>query len=271
MDWVVEAVVTAGGLMAALGAGAVVMLRRHELGTAASEGGDALVAARVTEGAAVGPFIDPASYSPERADACPLVSRKPLSLVVKRSADLVLAILLLAFTMPLLVGSAIAIKFDSKGPVFYRQRRLGRDGKTFSIIKFRTMVTDAEAAGPRWADKGDDRITKVGRFLRKTRIDEIPQALNILTGDMSFVGPRPERPEFTDELEAEIPNFRTRTLVKPGLTGWAQVNLPYAASIEDVRTKLAYDLYYIDNYSLRFDVLIVLKTVGVALFSDSAH
>ncbi|WP_158548839.1 sugar transferase [Parvularcula marina] len=216
-------------------------------------------------------WIDPLLYDREKTMKTPLVRKAFFSRFLKRSMDVLLSLMLIIFTAPLIIAVAILIKMDSRGPVFYQQARMGRDGKVFRILKFRTMRTNAEENGPRWAEKGDNRITKIGSFLRRSRIDEIPQAINILRGDMSFVGPRPERPEFSEKLAAEIPNFEARTLVKPGLTGWAQVNLPYAASVSDTRMKLAYDLYYIEKQSAWLDFLIVLKTFRVALFSDSAH
>lgn len=183
----------------------------------------------------------------------------------KRAFDILAAVALLVFFSPLLILTAISIKIDSKGPALYRQRRVGLDGAEFEIYKFRSMREDAEKSGARWAAANDDRITRVGRFIRRTRIDEIPQAINILKGEMSFVGPRPERPEFVRMLEQEIPHYRERHIVKPGITGWAQVRHEYTASIEGARDKLAYDLFYIKHFSLLLDVLIVLMTVRVAL------
>lgn len=183
----------------------------------------------------------------------------------KRVFDIAAALSLLIFLAPLLILTVIAIRLDSKGPVLYRQRRIGYRGEVFEIFKFRSMRTDAEKDGARWAAADDDRITRVGRFIRRTRIDEIPQAINILRGEMSFVGPRPERPEFVDILEAEIPHYHERHLVKPGITGWAQVKHEYTASVEGARTKLTYDLFYIKHFSLLLDLLIVLMTVRVAL------
>jgi len=147
-----------------------------------------------------------------------------------------------------------------------RERRAGLHGKPFEVIKFRSMVSDAEKDGARWAAKNDNRVTKLGKFLRKTRIDEIPQAINVLRGEMSFVGPRPERPEFIEVLEKEIPHYNDRHAVKPGITGWAQVEYAYGASVDDARMKLMYDLYYIKNFSIALDCIIVLKTVRVTIF-----
>jgi len=186
---------------------------------------------------------------------------------VKRLVDIVLSLVLLVFFAPVLALTAIAIKLDSRGPVFYRQVRVGKGGKLFKLMKFRSMRTDAEAGGAVWARQNDDRVTRVGRFIRKTRIDETPQALNVLAGDMSFVGPRPERPEFIDQLSREIDLYDERHRVKPGITGWAQVNYPYGASIEDAREKLKYDLFYMKNYSPIFDLSIVVQTIRVMLFA----
>ena len=185
--------------------------------------------------------------------------------VSKRLFDIVAALGLLIFLAPLLLATAIAVRLDSRGPILYRQRRIGFRGEEFEIFKFRSMRTDAEKDGARWAAANDDRITRVGRFIRRTRIDEIPQAINILRGEMSFVGPRPERPEFVTLLEKEIPHYHERHLVKPGITGWAQVKHEYTASVDGARTKLAYDLFYIKHFSLPLDLLIVLMTVRVAL------
>lgn len=184
----------------------------------------------------------------------------------KRLLDLVLAYSILIFLAPLLILTVIAIRLDSKGPILYRQTRVGLDGRPFRIFKFRSMRIDAEKDGAQWAKTNDDRVTRVGRFIRKVRIDEIPQALNIIANEMSFVGPRPERPEFVELLQQEIPNYQERHFVKPGLTGWAQVNFEYGDSIDDAREKLKYDLYYIKHFSVLLDIVIVLKTVRVALF-----
>ncbi|MEL6360796.1 MAG: exopolysaccharide biosynthesis polyprenyl glycosylphosphotransferase [Pseudomonadota bacterium] len=185
---------------------------------------------------------------------------------LKRCLDIAAALTLLIFLAPLLVLTALLVIVDSSGPVFYRQTRVGLGGREFRIWKFRSMRTDAEQGGAQWAKKNDDRVTRVGRIIRKTRIDEIPQAINVLKGDMSFVGPRPERPEFVDILRQEIPGYDVRHAVKPGITGWAQVLHEYGASVEDARAKLTYDLFYIKNYSLLMDLGIILKTVRVALF-----
>jgi exopolysaccharide biosynthesis polyprenyl glycosylphosphotransferase len=191
---------------------------------------------------------------------------------LRRVLDILCCVILVVFTSPLLVGAAIAIKLDSRGPVLYRQERVGRGNKTFMLLKFRSMRADAEEAGrPVWASKADPRITRVGRWLRLTRIDEIPQVFNVLRGDMHFVGPRPERPGFVEQLGRQIPHYHDRAAVKPGITGWAQVNYPYGASVEDARMKLAYDLYYVRRRSLFLDVLILISTVRVILFQEGAR
>lgn len=185
---------------------------------------------------------------------------------IKRVFDVVFSFLLLILTSPILFLVSIAIKLDSKGPVFFKQRRTGEHNTPFMIYKFRSMYVDAEKFGAKWAEKDDPRITRVGRFIRKTRIDELPQLINILKGEMSFVGPRPERPEFDEMLSKEIPFWMLRYLVKPGLTGWAQINYDYGASIEDSREKLKYDLFYIKNFSLYLDLKIIFKTLKVIFF-----
>lgn len=184
----------------------------------------------------------------------------------RRLIDIVGATLGLIGSLPLMAVTAIAIRLESPGPVLYRQTRVGLHGGTFEIIKFRSMRTDAEANGPVWAQQQDSRMTRVGRLIRKLRIDEIPQFLNVLRGEMSLIGPRPERPAFVAQLEELIPFYSERHLVKPGLTGWAQVRYPYGASFDDARGKHQYDLYYIKNQSPPLDVLIFLETVRVVLF-----
>ena len=195
----------------------------------------------------------------------PVNTTNPAS-VGKRVFDIVAALGLIIFLAPVLAATAIAIRLDSKGSILYRQKRVGLNGRVFEIYKFRSMVSDAEKDGVRWAAKNDSRVTRIGKFIRKTRIDEIPQAINVLKGEMSFVGPRPERPEFVELLEREIPNYHLRHMVKPGITGWAQVKYVYGASVEDAREKLKFDLYYIKHYGCMRDILIVLLTVRVALF-----
>jgi len=169
-------------------------------------------------------------------------------------------------SLPIAIITAILIKLDSRGPVLYRQERVGKNGGLFTVMKFRSMRTDAEKAGPVWASLDDDRTTRVGKIIRKLRIDEIPQFWNILRGDMDFVGPRPERPHFVSQLAEEIPYYEQRHLIAPGLTGWAQIKYPYGASIEDARQKLQYDLYYIKNQSLMLDAIILFETVKIIMF-----
>jgi exopolysaccharide biosynthesis polyprenyl glycosylphosphotransferase len=191
---------------------------------------------------------------------------------LKRLFDIVLATCLLALLLPLMAMTVLAIKIDSRGPVLYRQVRVGRFDKTFTLLKFRSMTADAEASGkPRWAQKQDPRVTRVGRFIRATRIDELPQLANIIRGEMSLVGPRPERPHFVEQLARAIPFYRQRGYVKPGLTGWAQINFPYGASVEDAREKLAYDLYYVKNRTIMLDLVILISTVRVVLFREGAR
>lgn len=174
-------------------------------------------------------------------------------------------------SLPIVIITALLIKIDSKGPIFYRQERLGQNGRPFEVIKFRSMRTDAEENGPVWATSTDDRATRVGRVIRKIRIDEIPQFWNILKGEMNFVGPRPERPHFVKQLAREIPLYEQRHLVPPGLTGWAQIKYPYGASVEDARQKLQYDLYYIKNQSLVLDAVIMFETIKTILFGRGAR
>lgn len=192
--------------------------------------------------------------------------------VRKRISDLLIAATGLVVSFPLLLIIAVLIRIDSRGPALYRQERVGLGGQTFTLYKFRSMRQDAEPAGvPAWAAIDDPRITRVGRFIRYTRIDELPQLLNVLRGDMSVIGPRPERPYFVEKLAAEIPLYLARHYVKPGITGWAQVNAPYGASIEDTRTKLRYDLYYIKHCTLVLDLLILLRTIRVILLQEGAR
>jgi lipopolysaccharide/colanic/teichoic acid biosynthesis glycosyltransferase len=184
---------------------------------------------------------------------------------VKRLFDIVAALAGLVLSYPLLLGGMIAVKLTSPGPVFYRQTRSGRFGRPFEVTKLRNMCADAEKSGPVWSTENDPRVTRVGRFLRKYRIDEIPQFFHVVTGEMSFVGPRPERPEMIDKLTAAIPFYQERLMVQPGFTGWAQVNYPYGASVEDSRRKLEYDLYYMKNMSLFLDIFIILDTIRIVL------
>jgi exopolysaccharide biosynthesis polyprenyl glycosylphosphotransferase len=186
-------------------------------------------------------------------------------LKVKYIADVIISGLLLIVLSPLMLLVVLAIKLDSSGSVFYTQIRTGLNGNLFKLYKFRSMYQDAEKQGVQWTQKSDPRITRVGYWLRKLRIDELPQLWNILQGEMSLVGPRPERPEFDAQLKKDIPYYEMRYLVKPGITGWAQVLYAYGASVEDAYEKLAYDLYYIQNYSLWLDVVIFFKTIGVVI------
>jgi exopolysaccharide biosynthesis polyprenyl glycosylphosphotransferase len=184
---------------------------------------------------------------------------------VKRGFDIVVSLLGLLFLGPLMLLGMLAVKLTSRGPVFYKQTRCGRFGKTFQVIKLRSMSVDAEKNGAVWSQSNDARVTSIGKLLRKYRIDEIPQLLNVLRGEMSFVGPRPERPEFMTDLSQEIPYFQERLMVQPGITGWAQVNYPYGASLEDARRKLEYDLYYTKNMGVFLDIFILLDTVRICL------
>lgn len=182
---------------------------------------------------------------------------------IKRITDVVLGSVGLVIGLPLWPVIAALIRFDSPGPVFYVQDRVGQDGRVFRIAKFRSMIDEAETNGALWAHVNDKRITRVGRVLRRLHLDELPQLLNVIGGDMSLVGPRPERPEFVSELERVIPGYGRRHAVKPGLTGWAQVNYKYASSLESSRVKLGYDIYYVENKGIALDFEIMLKTVRV--------
>jgi sugar transferase (PEP-CTERM system associated) len=196
----------------------------------------------------------------------------PVDEFLKRAFDIVVSSSLLALTLPLLALTACLIKLESPGPVLYRQERVGLQGRVFTILKFRSMRVDAETDGlPRWAAKRDPRVTQVGAIIRKLRIDELAQILNVLRGDMSFVGPRPERPFFVADLAKSIPYYAERHWVRPGITGWAQINFPYGASTEDARRKLTYDLYYIKNRSFFLDVVILLQTIRVIFWNQGAR
>ena len=184
----------------------------------------------------------------------------------KRAFDIAVSLLVLALSLPITIATAIAIWLEDRGPVFYRQERVGQHGRTFPMIKFRSMGTNAESNGAVWAAKNDPRVTRVGAFIRKTRIDEIPQAINVLLGHMSFVGPRPERPQFVETLARRIPFYMERHFVKPGITGWAQVSFPYGSTEADAREKLGYDLYYVKNHNLLFDLIVTLRTVEIVVF-----
>jgi len=191
---------------------------------------------------------------------------------LKRLLDIVVSIVILLLSLPIALLTAIAIKLDSEGPVFFTQERMGMNGKIFKMIKFRSMRKDAEKlTGPVWSQKNDSRVTRVGKLIRKLRIDEIPQFINVLKGDMSVVGPRPERPYFVEKLSQEIPYYKRRLKVRPGITGWAQVKHKYDESIEDVKIKLRYDLFYIENMSLRMDLKILFRTIFVVLFGKGHY
>ncbi|MBS0481197.1 MAG: TIGR03013 family PEP-CTERM/XrtA system glycosyltransferase [Proteobacteria bacterium] len=198
-------------------------------------------------------------------------SGRAISSAAKRVFDIAASSLLLIISLPLIVVFALAVKLDSKGPAFFRQRRVGLYGECFDVIKLRSMRSDAEANGAQWAQADDPRVTRLGRFIRKTRIDELPQTWSVLRGEMSFVGPRPERPEFVTDLEKQLPYYAERHMVKPGITGWAQINYPYGASTEDSRHKLEYDLYYAKNYTPFLDLLILLQTLRVVLWREGAR
>lgn len=189
----------------------------------------------------------------------------------RRLIDVIAGFIGLVLSLPIMLLTAIAIKLDSKGPIFYTQERVGKGSESFQIVKFRSMRTDAEKDGPVWAKEADDRITRIGRIIRKLRIDELPQFINVLRGEMSFIGPRPERPEFVRLLEQEIPYYSQRHLVKPGLTGWAQIRYPYGASIDDAKEKLQYDLYYIKNLSPLLDLIILFETIRIVIFGRGAR
>jgi sugar transferase (PEP-CTERM system associated) len=196
----------------------------------------------------------------------------PVKTVFREAFHRVLALGGIVLSLPIAVLTAIAIKLESRGPILYKQERVGKSGRIFNVIKFRSMRIDAEADGtPIWAKADDDRVTRVGRVIRKLRIDEIPQFWNILKGDMNFVGPRPERPHFVDQLATEIPYYEHRHLVAPGLTGWAQIKYQYGASVDDAVQKLQYDLYYIKNQSLTLDMVIVFETVKTVLFGKGGR
>jgi exopolysaccharide biosynthesis polyprenyl glycosylphosphotransferase len=191
---------------------------------------------------------------------------------IKRLMDIFISIVGLELIVLLYPVIFIITKLTSPGPIIFKQERVGLNGKTFIVYKFRTMINDAEKhTGPTWCKADDNRITPFGKFLRKIRLDEFPQFINVLKGEMSFIGPRPERPFFVDKLKDQIPMYLKRLQVKPGITGWAQIHINYDRTIEDVKAKLAYDLHYIENMSLSLDIIIILKTVKVAILGKGAH
>lgn len=191
--------------------------------------------------------------------------------LVKRFCDLLFATVGLILTLPITIVTAVLIKIESRGPILYRQERIGERGATFTIVKFRSMRQDAEKNGAVWARQNDNRVTKIGSFIRKVRIDEIPQMWNVICGEMSFVGPRPERPIFVEQLIEKLPYYSLRHTAKPGITGWAQICYPYGASEEDALRKLEYDLYYIKYQSFLFDVLIIFRTIKTVLFKKGSR
>jgi sugar transferase (PEP-CTERM system associated) len=198
--------------------------------------------------------------------------RSSAFILVRRVISVVISLIGLILAFPLLPFIVLSIRLDSRGPVFYTQRRVGKGGRVFNVVKFRTMRQDAEAkSGPQWAGDNDPRITRVGKFLRSSRLDEIPQLWCVLRGDMAFVGPRPERPEFIERLSKEIPYYGVRHMVRPGLTGWAQVRYKYGSTIADAREKLQYDLFYIKNASIGLDLLIMFQTVKTVLLRRGAQ
>jgi sugar transferase (PEP-CTERM system associated) len=231
------------------------------------------------------PIVDLAGFYERARNEVPVDSLKASWLVygegfvqggvrqfTKRVFDVASSSVLLFLASPIMLLTALAIRLDSPGPVLYRQERVGLSGRSFQCIKFRSMRTDAEKDGvARWASKNDSRITRVGAFIRKTRIDELPQLISVLSGEMSMVGPRPERPSFVSQLREQIPYYDLRHTVKPGLTGWAQVRYAYGASLEDARRKHQFDLYYVKNNSVLLDLQVLIETVSVVLFREGAH
>ena len=194
-----------------------------------------------------------------------------VQIAAKNVIDFTVASVLLILTLPITLITAAIIKLSSKGPIFYSQERVGMGGKSFTIYKFRSMRTDAEKDGAKWATQNDSRVTRIGKFIRMTRIDELPQLVNVLKGEMSMVGPRPERPLFVKKLRAEIPYYDMRHIMRPGLSGWAQVRYKYGSSVEDSHEKLRYDLYYIKNYTLFLDLTILIETTKVVIFGSGAR
>ena len=217
-------------------------------------------------------FRDPVAYTCDATKAVSFFYPAVTFDAVKRLTDIFLSTLLIILLSPVMLAAAAAVKLSSPGPIIFRQRRLTAGGKVFTMYKFRTMRVDAEhASGPVWAEENDPRVTPIGRFLRISHLDELPQLLNVLTGDMSFVGPRPERPELVEKLEAEFPGFKKRLTVKGGITGLAQVSEGYAADMQSYRKKLSYDLMYVKKRSLLLDLGILLKTVLVVITGMGAR
>ena len=194
-----------------------------------------------------------------------------LATFMRRAADVLISLAAISVGFSFFLLVALAIKLNSRGPVLYSQSRIGLNGAPFNVLKFRTMRSNAETNGPQWASSTDPRVTRVGAFLRKTRIDEFPQFINVLLGSMTLIGPRPERQYFIERIESTVPEFSLRLLIKPGITGWAQINYPYTDTIEDAKQKLAYDLYYIKHRSFAMDIKILLKTVLVVLLGTGAR
>jgi exopolysaccharide biosynthesis polyprenyl glycosylphosphotransferase len=216
--------------------------------------------------------IEPETAAEAGWDPVEVANDTAWSLGIKRGLDIVVATLLCLLTLPLMIVTAIVIRFDSEGPILYRQERTGLHGESFTLFKFRSMTVNAEKNGQaQWAQRHDPRVTRVGAFIRASRIDELPQLFNVLRGEMSMIGPRPERPMFVRQLAEAIPCYNHREVVKPGLTGWAQVNFPYGASVEDAREKLAYDLYYVKHRGLLLDMITLLATIRVILFREGAR
>ena len=194
-----------------------------------------------------------------------LASKNDFSNKIKRIGDISFSLIIIIFTSPISLISAFLIWLEDRGPIFYKQKRVGLNGKIFNIYKFRSMLVEAESEGVKWAIKNDPRTTKIGRLLRNTRFDEIPQLLTVLRGEMSLIGPRPERPEIEKMLKKNIAHYNLKYLAKPGLSGWAQVNYPYGSSLNDSRNKLAYDIFYIKNKSIFLDLIIFIKTIRVVI------
>jgi exopolysaccharide biosynthesis polyprenyl glycosylphosphotransferase len=210
-------------------------------------------------------FSDPKDLTEFQTVATTYPPTDQVGTVIRRVIDIIVSLALLVLFSPMLAVAALLIKADSRGPLFYRQERVGLNGARFWILKLRSMTVDAEATGPRWAAVEDPRLTRVGRWIRRARIDELPQLFNVLAGSMSVVGPRPERPHFSEQLAKVIPNYWQRVTVKPGITGWAQVNLPYCASVDDARLKVSLDLHYLERRTLALDLFILLLTIPVVI------